>query len=129
MCFSLSIGQRDWGVGMARNDFAAEDYCYRVFFSPEDEEYVGKVAEFPSLSVLEPTQIDALKGIVGAVRFTLAEMKESGEAIPEPISLRNYSGHISLRMTPEQHRFVAMQAAEQNVSINRYINSCLAGCA
>lgn len=112
-----------------QNEYAAEDYCYRIFYSPEDDEYVGKVAEFPSLSVLEETQIDALKGIVEAVRFVLAEMKEDGEAIPEPISLRSYSGHISLRMTPEQHRYVAMQAAERNVSINRYINSCLAGFA
>lgn len=110
-------------------EYTAEDYCYRVFFSPEDGEYVGKAAEFPSLSVLEESQIDALEGIVEAVRFTLREMKESGEVAPEPLSLRTYSGHISLRMTPEQHRHVAMSAAEQNVSINRYINSRLAGCA
>ena len=115
-------------MNAVKNEYAAEDYCYRVFYSPEDEEYVGKVAEFPSLSVLEETQVDALKGIVEAVRFVLCDMKESGEAMPAPLSLRSYSGHISLRMTPEQHRFVAMQAAEQNVSINRYINSCLAGC-
>ncbi len=105
--------------------YAAESYCYRIFYSAEDGEYVGKVAEFPSLSVLEKTQIEALKGIVEAVRFTLADMEANGEAIPEPLSLRDYSGHISLRMTPEQHRAVAMHAAEQNISINRYINACL----
>lgn len=108
------------------HELSAEQYTYRVFFSPEDGEYVGKAAEFPSLSVLEPCQGDAFNGIVEAVRFTLEEMARSGEAPPEPLSLRRYSGTISLRMTPQLHKEVAMRAAEENISINRYINAKLA---
>uniref|UniRef100_UPI00198239DE toxin-antitoxin system HicB family antitoxin n=1 Tax=Scrofimicrobium canadense TaxID=2652290 RepID=UPI00198239DE len=41
--------------------------------------------------------------------------------MPVPLGERRYSGKLSLRLTPEQHRRVAVQAAQQNVSINRYI--------
>jgi predicted RNase H-like HicB family nuclease len=44
---------------MLKND----RYTYRVTWSEEDEEYVGLCAEFPSLSWLEPSPEEALKGI------------------------------------------------------------------
>ena len=107
------------------SDYRAEQYAYRVFYSPEDESFVGKVAEFPSLSVIEDTPQEALAGIIDAVRFILADMAADGEVPPAPLSMASYSGKISLRMTPELHRRVAIAAAEQNVSINRYINARL----
>ena len=39
-------------------------YTYRVVWSPEDGEYVGLCAEFPSLSWLSSDQTKALKGVV-----------------------------------------------------------------
>lgn len=37
-----------------------------------------------------------------------------------------YSGKFQVRITPERHRMLAIQAAEQNVSLNRYISDKLA---
>ena len=106
--------------------YEAEQYTYRVFYSFEDEEYVGKVAEFPSLSVLEEDRMAAFEGITEAVRFNLDDMERNGEVIPEPLCHRQYSGKVSLRMTPELHREIAIAAQEQGVSINRLINARLA---
>lgn len=50
------------------------DYAYRVEWSPEDNEFVGLVAEFPSLSWLAPTSVEAMQGIVFVVRQVAAEM-------------------------------------------------------
>ncbi|MCL1797818.1 MAG: type II toxin-antitoxin system HicB family antitoxin [Eggerthellaceae bacterium] len=103
--------------------YKAEDYTYRVFWSEEDQEYVGVVAEFPLLSCLEADQFEAFKGIVEVVRFALEIMKEDGQQVPEPINKKRYSGKYALRMTPEQHKRVAIEAAEQGVSINQLLVS------
>lgn len=104
----------------------SDKYTYRVTWSPEDGEYVGLCAEFPSLSWLAGTQDAALKGIREVVKEATEDMKASGEAIPEPIATRNYSGKFTVRVTPEMHRELSLQAAESKVSFNRYINSKLA---
>ncbi|MFW0148283.1 hypothetical protein ACNUDN_00405 [Mycobacterium sp. smrl_JER01] len=47
---------------------AISDYAYRVEWSPEDDEFVSLVAEFPSLSWLAPTEDEALHGIIEVVK-------------------------------------------------------------
>lgn len=53
------------------------DYAYRVEWSPEDNEFVGLVAEFPSLSWLAPTSAEAMRGIVGVVEQVVADMADA----------------------------------------------------
>ena len=53
-------------------------------------------------------------------------MEANGESIPEPISEKNYSGKFQVRITPELHRRLAIEAAEENVSLNRYVSYKLA---
>ncbi len=102
---------------MVKNDL----YTYRVTWSDEDEEYVGLCAEFPSLSWLANTQEEALRGIREVVAESIADMKSNREPIPEPIAAKRYSGIFTVRVTPDVHRLLAIQAAESKVSINRYI--------
>lgn len=103
----------------------AEKYTYRVIWSEEDQEYVALCAEFPSLSWLAKSQTSALQGIVDLVRETLSDMTANHEEIPEPLALRNFSGHFMVRTTPEIHRRLVTKAMEAGVSLNRYINSLL----
>ncbi len=96
-------------------------YTYRVTWSEEDGEYVGLVAEFPSLSWLAKTQDEALQGIRNIVAEAIKDMKSNEEPIPEPIASRHYSGIFTVRTTPDIHRLIAIQAAESKVSINRFV--------
>ena len=102
-----------------------EKYTYRVIWSEEDQEFVGLCAEFPSLSWLEEEQDAALHGIVRLVSDTLKDMEVNKEPIPEPLSLRKFSGNFVVRTTPEMHRQLAILSAEAEVSLNRYVNSRL----
>lgn len=52
-------------------------------------------------------------------------MQANGEAIPEPLSQRHFSGRFVVRTTPMAHRKLTLQAAEAGVSLNRYVNSIL----
>ncbi|WP_036487695.1 type II toxin-antitoxin system HicB family antitoxin [Myxosarcina sp. GI1] len=102
-------------------------YIYRVIWSVEDNEFVGLCAEFPSLSYLAETQSKALLGITNLVRDIVRDMEANSEHIPEPISEKQYSGKFQIRITPERHRMLAIEAAEQNVSLNRLVSDKLAG--
>ena len=106
-------------------DKHVDRYTYRVTWSEEDQEYVGLCAEFPSLSWLENSQVAALTGIQKIVADTIEDMRQTDEIIPEPFSMRDYSGKVLLRVTPEIHRLLVIQAAESGVSLNRYIASKL----
>ena len=101
-------------------------YAYRVVWSVEDEEFVGLCAEFPSLSYLDEDHLKALEGIVDLVKDIVADMEASEEKIPTPISEKSYSGKFQVRITPERHRMLAIEAAEQDVSLNRLISDKLA---
>ncbi len=54
-----------------------------------------------------------------------SEVDDAHAALPEPLSLREFKGKIALRVPPEQHRELAMEAAEQGVSLNRLISKKL----
>jgi hypothetical protein len=73
-------------------------YTYRVTWSVEDHEFVATCLEFPSLSWLAPTQVDALTGLE-----------------------RAFSGKFNLRVGEALHRRLAIEAAEEKLSINQLI--------
>jgi|SRR3990167_9927835 len=98
---------------------SVDHYTYRVTWSSEDGEHVGLCAEFPSLSWLSKTPGAALTGIRKIVAETIADLKSFGESIPEPLAEKHYSGEFRVRIPPVLHRSLAMQAAEQGVSLNR----------
>ena len=100
-------------------------YTYRVTWSEEDNEYAGLCAEFPSLSWLAKTPEAALKGIRKLVEDVVKDMHNEGESVPEPIACRHYSGKFIVRVPPQVHRKLAIQAAESGVSLNRLASSKL----
>ncbi|MDH5544444.1 MAG: type II toxin-antitoxin system HicB family antitoxin [Gammaproteobacteria bacterium] len=102
-----------------------DKYAYRVLWSEEDQEYVGLCAEFPGLSWLESTQEKALKGIMTLVNETIDELKTNGEHVPEPLSTKTFSGKFMVRVPPEIHRQLAVQAAESGISLNRIASAKL----
>jgi predicted HicB family RNase H-like nuclease len=102
-----------------------DKYTYRVTWSEDDAEYVGLCAEFPSLSWLARTPESALKGIRKIVGEVIADMQNNEESVPEPIATRHFSGKFMVRVPPDVHRQLAIQAAEAGVSLNRLASAKL----
>ena len=100
-------------------------YTYRVSWSEEDQEHVGLCVEFPSLSWLENTPEQALVGIRTLVREAVEDMQANDEDVPEPLAVRSFSGKFMVRVPPETHRSLVIQAAEAGVSLNRLVASRL----
>ena len=103
-----------------------DKYTYRVTWSEEDGEFVGLCAEFPGLSWLAKKPEAALKGIRSVVSECIADMAATGETVPTPIATRHYSGKFMVRVPPEVHRHLAIEAAESGVSLNRIASAKLA---
>ena len=115
---------RDWRKEMPTSK---DRYTYRVTWSEEDREYVGLCAEFPSMSWLAKSPESALRGIRKAVSDAVTDMLANGEQIPEPVATKRYSGKFMVRVPPEVHRRLALEAAEGGVSLNRLASSKLSG--
>jgi predicted HicB family RNase H-like nuclease len=102
-----------------------DHYTYRVTWSAEDAEHVGLCVEFPSLSWLAETPEDALAGIRRLACDVVRDMRAAGEPIPVPLAEKRYSGEFRVRIPPTVHRSLALQAAEQGVSLNRLASAKL----
>ena len=103
-----------------------DKFTWRVTWSEEDGEFVGLCAEFASLSWLATGPEEALTGIRSVVQDCIKDMAENGEDIPKPISTRQFSGKFMVRIPPEVHRHLAIEAAECGVSLNRIASAKLA---
>jgi predicted HicB family RNase H-like nuclease len=109
-----------------RTGLGARGAPYRVTWSAEDGEHLALCAEFPSLSWLAETPDAALQGIRRLVAEVVADMEAAGEAVPAPLADKHYSGQFRVRIPPEVHRALAIQAAEEGVSLNRLVSAKLA---
>jgi predicted HicB family RNase H-like nuclease len=99
---------------------AVEHYRYSVEWSAADSEFVATIAEFPSLSWLAASQIEALRGLEAVVISVIEDMLASGEDVPEPLADRTYSGRVNLRVDPAIHRKLATEALKHGTSLNAY---------
>jgi predicted HicB family RNase H-like nuclease len=100
---------------MLDNDY----YTYRVTWSAEDNEYVGLCTEFPSLSWLADTHDQALQGIRELIAEVVEDMRINNEVAPEPIATKRFSGKFMVRVSPDLHRQLTLEAAESGISLNR----------
>ena len=99
-----------------------EQYLYNIGWSEEDEAFVARVTEFPSLAAHSDSQEEALQEIKNVVKFVIQDLTESNEPIPEPFGNRSFSGKLVLRMPEYMHRQLALEALKQGVSLNQLLN-------
>ena len=104
----------------------SKHYSYSVNWSPEDQVYVARVVEWPSLAAHAESPEDALRELRTVVAFCIEDCRENQEEFPEPLSDRKFSGKFSLRIPPELHRRLAIVAAREGVSLNRLVATRLA---
>jgi predicted HicB family RNase H-like nuclease len=102
-----------------------DHYTYRIIWSEDDKQHVGLCAEFPSLSYLASSPEKAIRGILNVVADVIKDMQSNNEPVPEPICSRRYSGKFQVRIPPEVHRQLALEAAEEDISLNRLISTKL----
>lgn len=102
------------------------DYTITIYYSPEDLCYVANVLEFEGNCMAHgDTFEEALTEVRIAMKGWLKAARKSNIKIPEPISERDYSGKLVLRIPPGKHRQLAIDAKREGVSLNRLISQKL----
>jgi predicted HicB family RNase H-like nuclease len=96
-------------------------YSYNIEFDVDDDIYIARCAELSSLLAHGKTQEESLKEIKIVVLEALKWMEKDKEQVPEPFSLHKFSGEFRVRMPPEKHRKIAIEANFQGVSMNQFI--------
>jgi predicted HicB family RNase H-like nuclease len=102
-------------------------YAYRVEWLPDEEAYVGSCIELPFLTRAAPTAEQAIADLAGAVDQYVQDVQACGEEAPTPLGERRYSGTFVVRTSPELHGRLALEAAEQRVSMNQWVVQKLSG--
>jgi predicted HicB family RNase H-like nuclease len=102
-------------------------YTYRAEWSLHYHQYIGVCIEIPFLKREAATAQLAIAEIERAVDERIADLRESGDTVPVPLSQRSYSGTIVVRTSPELHARLALEAIEQRVSMNQWIVQKLSG--
>ncbi|OFZ60596.1 MAG: hypothetical protein A2381_05505 [Bdellovibrionales bacterium RIFOXYB1_FULL_37_110] len=100
-------------------------YSYNINYDADDDVYIGNCAEIPSIQAHGNDPDSALTEIRKAVLGALKWMEKDKQTLPEPFSLHKFSGEFRVRMPPEKHRKVAIEAALQGISMNQLIVSKL----
>lgn len=106
--------------------YEAHHYLFSVGWSEEDQAFIARVAEFPSLAAHGETPEEALKEAQFVVAEVLKDLAESQEDIPIPLGKRSFSGRLNVRMPAYLHRQLVIEAAQQGVSLNHVITLKLA---
>jgi predicted HicB family RNase H-like nuclease len=101
-------------------------YTYRAEWSAERGEFVARCIELSWLSQWAPTMQQAIADVEHAVDEYLAECAADERKPPAPITERKFSGKFVVRTSPSLHARLAVEAAEQNVSLNQWVAQKLA---
>jgi len=106
--------------------YRPDQYNYSVLWSEEDEAFVSRVTEFPSLAAHGKTQEKAIEELRQVVSIVIEDLISNRETVPLPIGKRKFSGKLNVRMSSELHRRLAVESEQQGVSLNALINLKLA---
>jgi antitoxin HicB len=89
--------------------------------------WTARVQELPGCEARERTSEEAARAISDAMERWLDAALEKGADIPEPRRPSTHSGRLLLRLPQDLHSEMARRAESEDVSLNGYITSLLAG--
>jgi predicted HicB family RNase H-like nuclease len=92
----------------------------------EDGVWTSGVLEMPGVISEGDDPTEAIEMAQDALVETIMTLIEMGQEVAEPFETQDFSGRLQLRMTPELHRRATMLAAEQRVSLNRWLSQAVA---
>ena len=99
----------------------------KIFFTGELFFYLTKPLMGDTVGVLLTLGVESMasgEGFPGRAGANI-ELTKSPQRLTEPIANRNFSGKFMVRLLPEAHRKLAIQAAESGVSLNRLASAKL----
>jgi len=98
----------------------------RMLIPDPEGGFVGEIKELPGCLTQGETEKETFANLSEAMELWLEAALKQGLSIPEPESMRVYSGKLLLRLPKSLHRKLADAADVDGVSINQWILGALA---
>jgi predicted RNase H-like HicB family nuclease len=96
-------------------------YSINLAWSNEDECYIATISEFPGLSAFGDTPAEAAEEAKIAAEGFLKVYREDGCPVPEPETIKPFSGQTRLRLPKTLHATLSQEAKKEGVSLNSYV--------
>jgi predicted HicB family RNase H-like nuclease len=96
-------------------------YGMRLAWSPEDQVYVASCPELGDLSSHGASPTEAAAELSKAMELAVETFEEEGWALPEPRTVRTYSGQFRVRLPGSLHAWLAETAEAEGVSLNTFV--------
>ena len=100
-------------------------YTRMLIPDPDEGGFVAEVLELPGCLSQGETVEEAYRNLNDAMAGYIAALLDSGQTVPEPIGMNEYSGRLLLRMSRQLHRAATTRAMRDGVSLNRWIGEAM----
>lgn len=104
-------------------------YPVEIFWSEEDEGYIGLVPDLPGCSAWGASEEEALRESHDAISAWIEAAANAGKPIPAPSNPAEdmgFSGKFLMRVPRQLHADLSRHAKAQGVSLNQYVLYLLA---
>ena len=92
-------------------------YHAQVEYDGDDEIFVGKVFGIVDVLMFHGTSVQELEQMFHQSIDNYLEMCEETGKAPD----KEFKGSFNIRITPELHRSISLQATQEGVTLNQYV--------
>ncbi len=104
----------------------ADQYLKIVEWSDEDKCFVGRCPGLFFGGCHGSDEVEVYRELREIVKEHVSDMLKRKKPLPAPTAGKHYSGKFVVRMSPELHKKVAIQAMARGESLNQFITEQLA---
>lgn len=102
-----------------------DDFTYRIVWSEDRQEFIGRCIEFPDLFSTGLNSTETADKIHELIEIRLLELSARSEEIPTPFNRREFSGEIQLNISTDLHKRLALEAVKSGMNLCRLIETKL----
>jgi len=103
----------------------SDAYIRIVEFSDEDGCYIGRSPGLFLGGVHGDDEVQVYQDLVCAIQDWVESAEREGFDLPPPTAGKTYSGKFNLRVGPELHELLALEAMKVSESLNTYVVGAL----
>lgn len=106
-------------------DYLARPYS-RELIPNSDGTWFARIVELPGCMTEGDTDAEAIANLRDAMEAWISDALESGDPIPEPSKVEDFSGKFVVRVPKSLHRDLVRRADAEGVSLNAFVTATLA---
>jgi predicted RNase H-like HicB family nuclease len=107
-----------------------DGYRILVKYDGEKEQFIASVPELGDLKAVGKTRAEALEGAEAEVENAFRQAAEEGKEMPPPLDGTEFSGELTVKVSPSLHRELVYLAKTDGIEIDQLLGEIVsAGCA